>query len=548
MLKRIITLIIYSVCIFTYLQAQNAYRIAVYNGTGNGSDVPTAITADASGNVYVAGSSWGGSSKEDFAVVKYNSHAVQQWIARYNGPGNSTDIPTAIVVDASGNVYITGWCMTTSSAGSEDYCTIKYNSAGVQQWVKLYGPNGTDCIYPDYAYAIGLDAAGNIYVTGTSFLSNEDIATVKYSASGTQLWAARFDGVSHNSDRGRTMYISSSGDVFVGGSSFKDGQGYNAVAIKYNSSGQQQWLVQYNGTGNGDDDAYSIALDNTGNIFICGSTYAASTKLDYLLAKYNSQGVMQWAKFYNGSANDTDIACSIDIDSYNTIYITGSSKGSGTGFDCATLHYNSFGDLFWEQRYNDKYNGIDKAVDVEVTRIANPYSQDVSFACFVTGYSWSGPDQYDYITFSYNSEGSLEWMQKYNSTPSGNDYASCLYSLDNNKFLYVTGTSNTNFVSIWYQKRDLVNPNSVYTPGNIKASPNPFNPRTTFSFKLTSDSYVKLTIYDIQGREVKRIVDGRLSGGLHNYEWDASGYNSGVYFYRLTANGEIYSDKLILIK
>lgn len=142
----------------------------------------------------------------------------------------------------------------------------------------------------------------------------------------------------------------------------------------------------------------------------------------------------------------------------------------------------------------------------------------------------------------------MEWMQKYNSTPSGNDYASCLYSLDNNKFLYVTGTSNTNFVSIWYQKRDLVNPNSVYTPGNIKASPNPFNPRTTFSFKLTSDSYVKLTIYDIQGREVKRIVDGRLSGGLHNYEWDASGYNSGVYFYRLTANGEIYSDKLILIK
>jgi len=89
--------------------------------------------------------------------------AIEQWVARYDGPGNSTDCPVAMAVDASGNVYVTG---TSDGSGTYgDYATVKYDSSGTALWVARYnGPENGE----DNARAVTVDASGNVYVTGAS--------------------------------------------------------------------------------------------------------------------------------------------------------------------------------------------------------------------------------------------------------------------------------------------------------------------------------------------------------------------------------------------
>ena len=67
--------------------------------------------------------------------------------------------------------------------------------------------------------------------------------------------------------------------------------------------------------------------------------------------------------------------------------------------------------------------------------------------------------------------------------------------------------------------------------------PNPFNPATTINFSLASDSKVSLKIFDVIGQEVAQLVNGQLVAGQHNVNFDASSLNSGVYFYKIEANG-----------
>ena len=154
--------------------------VARYNGPGNSSDGATSIVIDGLGNIYVTGVSTGSGSANDYATIKYNSAGVQLWIARYNGPSNLDDYAKSIAIDGSGNVYVTG--KSIGSGPINDYATIKYNSSGVQQWVARYNGPGNNI---DVAYAIALDGSGNVYVTGNSTGSGtlNDYATIKYSQS-----------------------------------------------------------------------------------------------------------------------------------------------------------------------------------------------------------------------------------------------------------------------------------------------------------------------------------------------------------------------------
>ncbi len=174
-------------------------------------NIPSAI--DANGNIYVTGFTITAAQSYNYTTIKYNQQGDTLWVRRYNGPANNADMATAIALDNSGNVYITGKSIGTGT--NFDYATIKYNSAGVQQWVARY--NGTGNNY-DEATAITVDNSGNVYVTGysTGTTTAEDIATVKYNSNGVQQWVKRINGTGNGFDKATGLVINSNRLIITG--------------------------------------------------------------------------------------------------------------------------------------------------------------------------------------------------------------------------------------------------------------------------------------------------------------------------------------------
>ena len=130
---------------------------------------------------------------------------VQQWVAIYNGPVNSTDRANSIAVDNSGNVYVCG-----ESSGiwtGFDFATIKYNSSGDSQWVARYDGQGNEQVF-----SMALDDSGNVYVTGVSGLSG-DYVTIKYESSGDSVWVAGYNGPGNVTDVPKSIAMDSAHNV-----------------------------------------------------------------------------------------------------------------------------------------------------------------------------------------------------------------------------------------------------------------------------------------------------------------------------------------------
>jgi len=186
---------------------------SIYDGPEHGWDLAKSITVDNSGNVYVTGESFGGSSRI-YATIKYNSNGDTLWVRRYNGPGSS-DRGNAIVVDDSGNVYVTG-------GSSQNWgVTIKYNALGVLQWIDINNGIGND---------IAMDDFGNLYVAGCK----EGFTTTKYNTYGVRQWIMIYAGPATGAGEANSIALDSLGNVYVTGLNYGGTYyNYDYVTIKY---------------------------------------------------------------------------------------------------------------------------------------------------------------------------------------------------------------------------------------------------------------------------------------------------------------------------
>lgn len=356
-----------------------------YNGPGNGTDaaVSIAISPDNS-KVFVTGYSRGTTTRYDYTTLAYDvATGARRWVNRYNGPGNGNDIASSLAVSPDGSkVYVTGHSHGTT-VGYE-YATVAYDSStGARLWVKRSDHDGEAC-----CVAISPDGR-KVFVTGT-------IGTVAYSSStGARLWAKR----SRNST---TCCLTASPDgrrVFISGSSASNNGDYSTAA--YNAeNGRRVWLSSYNGNANGLDDAFSLAVSPSGaRVFVTGRSgrRGACCFMDYATLSYNaSSGRRLWVRRYNGPGNSEDQAASVAVSTDGSeVFVTGQSGGTTTSVDYATLAYGaSSGVRLWLRRYSGPGSGLDVATSV----LASPDGSKV----FVTGWSISRliPDA-DYATLAY---------------------------------------------------------------------------------------------------------------------------------------------------
>jgi hypothetical protein len=318
------------------------------------------------------------------------------------------------------------------------------------------------------------------------------------------------------------------------------------ATIKYNSSGVQQWSARYNGPGNDVDDAFSIAVDSLGNVFVTGGSTGNGTNLDYATIKYNSTGVQQWVARYNGPGNNYDVGGCIKVDGFGNIYVAGLSTGIVTNCDYATIKYNSAGVQQWAARYNGPGNDVDEVSSLVIDGSGNVY---------VTGGSIGSGTNLDYATLKYNSAGVQQWAARYNGTGNGYDYSSAL-AVDGSGNVYVAGYSmgsGTNYdcVTIKYSQQVGIQNISTEVPSAYSLSqnyPNPFNNTSNLKFQISKLSDVKIIVYDVMGREVQMLVNETLQPGTYETTFDGSKLTSGVYFYKLTSGDFSETKRMLMIK
>ena len=366
------------------LQAIGAFAFSKGIG-GVDNDFGNDIATDANGNIYTTGYFFGtvdfdpgagtsnliSAGETDVFVSKLDSSGNLLWAKKMGG--TSFDRGNSIAVDASGNVYSTGYFFTTAdfdpgvgvsdliSKGAYDIFISKLDSNGNFVWAKSMGDASND-----QGSSIVIDSNSNVYTTGrfegivdfnpsagTANLTSagaSDVFVSKLDGNGGFFWAKKMGGT--GSDGGNGLVVDSTANIYTTGAfggtaDFDPSAGVtNLVSAgqidifisKLNSNGDIVWAKGMGGTGN--EISTGIAIDSNSNIYSTG--YFSSTAdfdpgvvtanlnnlggTDIYISKLDSNGNFVWAKSMGGASNERSYG--IDVDLNNNIYTTGYFAGT----------------------------------------------------------------------------------------------------------------------------------------------------------------------------------------------------------------------------
>jgi uncharacterized delta-60 repeat protein len=349
------------------------------------------------------------------------------WANVHNGIGDYSDKIKASTIDNSGNIYLAGFTMTLNH---HDMLVIKLNASGDTLWTRTHnGFNNSE----DEANDVAVDALGNVYVTGyaNNDSSNEDFVTLKYNSSGNLLWIATFNDPFGDDDEANSIALDGSGNVYVTGTTTKNTDKTNEDyrTIKYNSSGVQQWATAFAGPGGGTDRAVKVVVDASGNPIVTGRSDNGEDD-DWVTIKYNTNtGAALWTNFLDYTKNDRPETMTIDAS--GNVYITGRAKD--INYDVATRKIDANGNTLWTKFYAGAGDDRGRAIAVDA-------SGNVYIAGEIDLNASSVVDLFDIFTIKYNSAGTQLWAKTYNGAGSGDDVANALTVTNSGEVIVVGST------------------------------------------------------------------------------------------------------------
>jgi hypothetical protein len=514
-------------------------------------------------------------------IITFCSYAqvTLEWAVRYNSPYNGADGASAIRIDDSGYVYVTGAITVTSS--NYDYITIKYTPKGDTVWTRRWDNNNQW----DIGWDLLVDNIGNVYVTGGS-------ATLKYNSEGNLIWV--FD----NDAECKRIAMDNSGDIIVAGSGY-----WEYVTIKLTQSGEQIWRKTYNGPASNQDHIGDLIIDNNNDVIVTGRSRGVNTDYDIATIKYSgSTGDTLWLRRYNGPSPNQpyDRGDGITVDDSNNVYVAGWSDGISGSAQCIVIKYSPDGELLWERRFppgggyglagfdiiNDpsgyiyaaarSHGNEDRLIKYDYKGNLIWTAQYPAAHLFATNPPRLALDKLGnvymlstnaeiyayYVVLKYDSDGNQQWEYRYHEPPIGGTFsindAFDIY-VDSALNIYVAGRSaasglGTDFDVLTLklsQDTPTVVQDTDILPSEfhlLPAYPNPFNTRTNITFTLPQSAEVEMKIYNILGEEITILMSGNFSAGTHTIQWEAGDLPSGMYLCRLQTGNEQRVIKLLLMK
>ncbi len=540
-MKKII--IIYLIVTANLVSAQVTQEwVATYTGTGMGGYFADKAAVDKFGNFIVAGR--GGFDNTDYILLKYNSYGNLLWSRNYNGLVNNEDWFRDMVLDDSGNVYMTGSSYEGAVNGHLNWATVKYSPDGVLRWEKSLDWTGHT---GDVPFSICLDKNRNVLVTGYCFVGpviyNDDIVIAKYSNDGALLWARSYNGSGTWDDWGYSVVTDDSCNAYVSGySKLSTNDTFNViVTIKYDAGGNQRWVKEFLRA----SPEYAIPLfskiDKENNVIVCGN-YNGNT--DFVTLKFSNNGSLLWSRYFNGVGNNLDFCNSMFIDDSCNIYLAGRSQTISSWSDILTIKYLSNGDTSWIRYYDDGINEPDEAKSITVDNDHNVY---------LTGRAFNFTTGDDFITLKYDLHGKLLWNKKYSPSLTNIAYG---IGIDKYNNIYIAGYRDSpTFPAIdcikYSQLTDIkqINLNEQSKEFDLYNYPNPFNSETSVYYSIPYNAIVKIIIYDNLGKELSILLDEYKLSGKYKLRMNIGQLASGVYFYSLFVDNKLIKNyKLIQIK
>lgn len=410
------------------------YKNDVFINNNEALSIPVNATSDT--GLYKCIASNGCDSKNSTALVSLNPSFVcnPNWVGANRITGSHNKYFSGTSVDSVGNVYVIGnflqridFALNMSSLSlisneSDDICVAKYTPTGTVLWTRKIG--GTNI---DKGYSIKTDKQGNCYITGTFVSSTLNFGTVtltstggydcfiaKYDTNGNLLWAKKAG--STNIDESKSISIDAAGNCFVTGFfsgtftadnlNITSANSINAFIAKYNTNGTIQWLKQMGGNSN--DFGVGITTDKDGNSYVTGefresATFNTTTITAFgsgyesYVAKYDTDGNVIWVK---SLANGFTIKTSaITIDSTGNIFVTGQFLDNAT-FGTTAVKSKGLEDIFIAKMNNNGTIEWVKTAGGKFSDIATGIGVDNTNNIHITGSLYDGGGSFEDIEFS----------------------------------------------------------------------------------------------------------------------------------------------------